>query len=436
MKFSPAVRASTDNVIVKSARTDTTGELELDPLQSVLDDVRAGRPIVLVDDSDRENEGDITLAAELISQEAISFMMNEGKGLICISLTEERCEELGLPRQTRENSSSFGTNFLVSFDLRDVAAEGVTAASRARSIRAAVDPSTKASDLVLPGFVFPVCAVPGGVLKRRGQTEGSVDLARLAGLNPAGVICEVMGEDGQMLRGAKLSEFCKQHGLKIASVEQITQFRLRNEIAVRRVAELTLSDGAVPRRVRDKLSAGTAQQVRIVVYVDDVDNEEHLAVIIGEPKAGALTRIHSECLTGDIFGSRRCDCGPQLDRALELFIEDGAGVLVYLHQEGRGIGLGNKLRAYDLQDGGLDTVDANLHLGFEVDNRSYRVGAHILQDQGLREVRLLTNNPQKVSSLTEYGLKVVERVSLTTKIDEFNRRYLEAKRDRLGHMLS
>lgn len=409
--------------------------MDLDSIESVLEDVRTGRPIVLIDDKDRENEGDITVAAELITPEVVSFMMNEGKGLICISLTEERCDLLGLPRQTRENSSSFGTNFLVSFDHRDSAAEGVTAASRARSIRSAVDPQTTADDLRLPGFVFPVCAVPGGVLKRRGQTEGSVDLARLAGLSPAGVICEVMGADGRMLRGGDLHAFCKRHGLKITSVEEVSRYRLRHEISVRRAGEVALGSELIPWRLRGRLSGAPGVPITIVVYVDDVDDDEHFAVVIGEPKNGVLTRIHSECLTGDLFGSQRCDCGPQLDAALLRMIGEGSGVLVYLHQEGRGIGLGNKLRAYDLQDGGLDTVDANLHLGLAVDNRSYRVGAHILQDLGLASVRLLTNNPEKVRSLVDYGLQVTERVSIVPAIDEHNRRYLEAKRDRLGHSI-
>ncbi|MFN8389779.1 MAG: GTP cyclohydrolase II [Bdellovibrionota bacterium] len=411
--------------------------MNLDPIEAVLEDVRRGRPIVMIDDSTRENEGDLMIAAQSVTPELINFMLIHGKGLVCVSLTEERLHQLGIPMQVVENTSSFGTNFAVSFDLRSAAGVGVTAEGRARTIRAVIDEASKPDDFVVPGFVFPVCAVPGGVLKRRGQTEGSVDLARIAGLYPAGVICEIMDESGRMVRGEALERYCDLHQLKITSVEEICQYRLHREVSLRRVAELALSATSGLRRsptLEKLLQHGGEGKFKVVVYIDDVDDKEHLAFVYGEPTADALVRIHSECLTGDIFGSRRCDCGYQLDQALELVLRTGHGVVIYLHQEGRGIGLGNKLRAYELQDKGLDTVDANIHLGFEADERSYRAGAQMLADLGIHSVRLMTNNPEKVASLESFGVKVSERVHLPVSIDEYNRSYMETKKARLGHM--
>lgn len=407
-------------------------------IEDVLEDVRNGKPIVLVDDVSRENEGDLMVAAERVTPETIRFMMNEGRGLICISLSEERRRELGLPFQASENTSAFGTNFAVSFDHRSVARSGQTASARSKSILAAVDPLARPEDFVLPGYVFPVCAVPGGVLRRRGQTEGSVDLAKLAGLAPAGVICEIMAEDGTMLRGEGLREYCRTFDLKLTSVEAIVQWRLRHEVSLRRVKELQAGEQLHLLRsaaLQGMVNAAPGVPLRVLVYADDVDDQEHLALVFGDPKPGALVRIHSECLTGDVFSSRRCDCGPQFEGALEAMLQAGSGVLVYLHQEGRGIGLGNKLRAYELQDSGLDTVDANVHLGFAVDSRSYRAGAQMLHDLGLREVSLMTNNPRKVESLEQFGIRVSRRVPLLIAADEFNRDYLEAKRQRLGHLI-
>ncbi len=409
-----------------------------DVFDAVIDDVRAGKPIVLVDDVTRENEGDLMIAAELVSPEVIRFMMREARGLICVSITEDRRRALELPFQAAENTSAFGTNFAVSCDHRSVAGAGQTASARSRTIAAMADPATKPDDLVIPGYVFPVCAVPGGVLRRRGQTEGSVDLAKIAGLRPAGVICEIMGADGVMLRGPALHEYCRSFGLRLTSVNSIEQWRLRHEVSLRRVAELpagpqlhisrSAAVNAVVQRHPDLV-------LRVMVYKDDVDDQEHLALVIGDPQQGALVRIHSECLTGDVFSSRRCDCGAQFELALRSMVEEGSGVLLYLHQEGRGIGLGNKLRAYELQDTGLDTVDANLHLGFAVDLRSYRAGAQMLRDLGLCEISLMTNNPKKVESLEQFGIDVRRRVPIHIAVDEYNRDYLLAKQQKLGHFM-
>ena len=415
--------------------------MKLDPIERVIAEIRAGRPIVMIDDKDRENEGDIMVAAELVTEDHLAFMIREGKGLICISITEDRRRALGLPMQVAENSSPFGTNFAVSFDHREVRSSAVSAAARAFSIRAAAGEHVSAADYITPGYVFPVVAQPGGVLKRRGQTEGSVDIARLAGLRPAGVICEIMAEDGTMLRGLGLQEYCERHGLLLTSVEAICQYRLEHESSIRRVASCDLGEAeafahyTVGRSpvIRDLFrSAGKAQ---VMVFVDDVDGEEHLALVVGTPQDGCLVRVHSECLTGDVFSSQRCDCGAQLDEALRAILTAGQGVVIYLHQEGRGIGLGNKLRAYELQDTGVDTVDANVQLGFAVDARNYRAAADILADLHLASIRLMTNNPEKVNSLCSFGINVTERVPVEVSIDEHNRRYMEAKRDRLGHLL-
>lgn len=406
-----------------------------DSIEDVLEDVRRGKPIVLVDDKDRENEGDVMVAAELVTAQTVEFMRTHCRGLICLSLSEEKRLQLGLPMQVRANTSSFGTNFTVSIDHKDAADAGMTSMHRAKTILSAARPDATADDFRSPGWIFPVCAVPGGVLKRRGQTEGSVDLSTFAGLQPLGVICEIMNSDGTMCRGEHLRLFCKEHGLRITSVEEIAQYRLHTQVALRRVAECSISeiDSAL---VPIPLLATKTSPLRVVVYLDDVDNKEHLAFVKGQPKNDALVRIHSECLTGDVFGSQRCDCGQQFQRALEFINSAGSGVLVYLHQEGRGIGLGNKIRAYELQEQGLDTVDANLELGFEADQRDYRVGAQILKDLGLERVQLITNNPRKVDSLKEFGIAVAKRVPLLPRVDEHNALYLKAKSERLGHVFN
>ncbi|MCB0322151.1 MAG: GTP cyclohydrolase II [Bdellovibrionales bacterium] len=419
--------------------------MKLDPLDEILADIRNGRPIVLVDDVDRENEGDLMVAAEKVTAEALAFMLEHGKGLICISLPQSRLEELEIPLQPLENTSTFGTNFAVSFDYREVLPHGITAAGRAASIRHAADPAARPQDFVLPGFVFPVGAVPGGVLKRRGQTEGSVDLAALAGLQPAGVICEIMGADGRMLRGAELMDYCRKHQLKLTSVEALVQHRLHQEVSIRRVAEVEVQpemklghSRIVEPLLQQAAAMGQVPTIglRIFLYVDDVDGTEHLALVKGTPGPGCLVRIHSECLTGDVFQSARCDCGQQLSDSLSAIVQAGAGVVIYLHQEGRGIGLGNKLRAYELQDQGLDTVDANVHLGFEADERDYRVGAQILHDLGLTSVRLITNNPLKLEALAGFDIEVVERIALPVHIDQHNEAYMQTKRKRMGHLFS
>ena len=414
-------------------------KLNFDSIDLILEDIKKGIPIVLVDDKDRENEGDIVVAAECITQDAIAFMFNEARGLVCVSLTQERVLELAIPMQTADNKSPFKTNFSVSVDSAAVVPNGVTAASRAHTIKALVSPSATPEDFLYPGYVFPVVALPGGVLQRRGQTEGSVDLSRLAGLSPAGVICEIMDENGQMVRGEALANFCNIHQLKVTSVEEIVRYRLAREVSLRRVAEAKLEGFSglhlSPQSI-EYFSKHAPAELKVFVYADDIDGKEQLAIVYGEPKNGTPVRIHSECLTGDVFESARCDCGGQFDQALQHIVSKGSGVVVYLHQEGRGIGLGNKLRAYELQDQGLDTVEANLSLGFEPDERDYRAGAQILSDLGLSSIKLITNNPKKVDGLTRYGIEVVERVALTPSMGAHNQEYLKTKRDRLGHLIS
>jgi len=389
-------------------------------------DIRAGKLVIVADDEHREDEGDLVGAAEAATPEMINFMATHGRGLICLTLTPDRCEALGLPPMSDVNTESHETAFTVSVDAaaRFGVTTGISASDRATTIRVAVDPSTTPADLRRPGHVFPLRARPGGVLQRVGQTEASVDLARLAGFYPAGVICEILSADGTMARRPELEEFAKTHGLAFVTVAHLVAYRLRTERLVHRVAEARLPT--------------QHGEFRIIGYRNDVDQAEHIALVLGEPASApaALVRMHSRCLTGDVFHSQRCDCGWQLQRALQLVGEAGTGVIVYLDQEGRGIGLLNKLRAYELQDGGRDTVEANESLGFEPDLRNYGIGAQILLDLGLARIRLLTNNPRKLVGLEGYGLTIVERVALAPSTTDENRAYLAVKREKLGHLLS
>jgi 3,4-dihydroxy 2-butanone 4-phosphate synthase/GTP cyclohydrolase II len=403
------------------------------PLSSVgeaIDAIRAGRFVIVVDDEDRENEGDLVMAAELVTPEAINFMAKEARGLICVPLTGKRLDELAIPLMVANNTAPLGTAFTVSVEARGRVTTGISAFDRAATVRALVDPATQPDDLLRPGHTFPLRARDGGVLRRAGQTEAAVDLARLAGLQPAGVICEIMCEDGTMARMPELERFAARHGLLILSVAQLISHRRRHEKLVRRVTE--------PVQLPSDLG-----QFTVIGYEDVTTGEQHLAILKGEidPEVPTLVRVHSECLTGDVFGSQRCDCGEQLHRALRLIDKHG-GAVVYMRQhEGRGIGLHNKLRAYKLQEEGLDTVEANEKLGFPPDMRDFGVGAEILFDLGLRKIRFLTNNPDKArgifgqSHAREHGLELVETVPVPVEPNEHNERYLETKRDKMGHLL-
>jgi 3,4-dihydroxy 2-butanone 4-phosphate synthase/GTP cyclohydrolase II len=392
-------------------------------IEEALEEIKAGRMVVVVDDEDRENEGDLTMAAQFATPEAINFMASQGRGLICLSITPERAEALRLQPMVRTNQSRFGTAFTVSIEAREGVTTGISAADRARTIQVAVDPNSRPEDLVQPGHVFPLIARSGGVLARAGQTEAAVDLARLAGLIPAGVICEVMNDDGTMARVPDLVEYCRRHGLKMITVADLIRYRRRTEKLVRRVAAVQL-----PTQYGDFIAYG---------YESLLDNEQHLALVKGDVagKENVLVRVHSECLTGDVFHSMRCDCGDQLQTALDLIEREGLGVLLYMAQEGRGIGLLNKLRAYELQEQGRDTVEANVELGFAPDMRDYGIGAQILVDLGLTSIRIMTNNPRKLVGLEGYGLTITERVPLEVSPTEANLRYLKAKREKLGHIL-
>jgi 3,4-dihydroxy 2-butanone 4-phosphate synthase/GTP cyclohydrolase II len=395
-------------------------------IEQAIADIRDGRLVIVADDEDRESEGDLVAAAELITPEKINFMATHGRGLICLTLTPDRTAALGLPQMAEQNSESHETAFTVSVDAakRFGVTTGISAADRAKTVRVAIDPATIPDDLRRPGHVFPLRARPGGVLQRVGHTEASVDLARLAGLYPAGVICEILAADGTMMRRPQLEAFAGAQGLTLVTVAQLVAYRLLHERLVHRVAEARLP---------------TAYGVfHIVGYRNDIDRTEHIALIYGDvrDRPGVLVRMHSKCLTGDVFGSARCDCGWQLHSAMQMIADEGAGVIVYLDQEGRGIGLLNKLKAYELQDAGHDTVEANARLGFAPDLRNYGIGAQILIDLGLSSIRILTNNPRKLVGLDGYGLEIQERVPIVPPHTDENRAYLDVKRDKLGHLLA
>ncbi|HAO19481.1 MAG TPA: bifunctional 3,4-dihydroxy-2-butanone-4-phosphate synthase/GTP cyclohydrolase II [Desulfobacteraceae bacterium] len=395
-------------------------------IEQAIEDIRAGKMVILTDDADRENEGDLTMAAEKITPEAINFMVKYGRGLVCLSLTPEKIDALQLPMMVSNNTSRFQTGFTVSIEAKRGVTTGISAADRATTIMAAIADNAKPGDLARPGHIFPLRARRGGVMVRAGQTEGSVDLARLAGLKPAGVICEVMDEDGTMSRMPSLEKFSEQHGIGICTIADLIEYRMRTESFVRRAAPEVI----IPTSV--------AGEFRTIVYENDVDDFLHIAMVKGkiDPEKPILVRVHSECLTGDIFGSMRCDCGDQLHRAMQMMEEEGAGILLYIRQEGRGIGLVNKIRAYALQDQGHDTVEANEMLGFQADLRNYGIGAQILADLGVRKMRLLTNNPKKMVGLEGYKLKIIEQVPIETEPNEFNRCYLQCKKIKMGHTLN
>jgi 3,4-dihydroxy 2-butanone 4-phosphate synthase/GTP cyclohydrolase II len=392
-------------------------------IEEAIEDIRLGKFVVVVDAPDRENEGDLTIAAEHITPAAINFMATHARGLICLCLTEERCDELGLRPMTYNNQTPFETAFTVAIEAREGVTTGISAADRAHTIQVAIDPSKGPDDLVQPGHIFPLRARPGGVLQRTGQTEASVDLARLAGLNPAGVVCEIANEDGSMARVPDLVPYCEQHGLKMITVSDLIEYRRRHEKLVERMTSVRLP---------------TAYgEFTAVAFRETLTGKHHVALVKGEVEGreNVLVRVHSECLTGDVFHSLRCDCGEQLEQALARIGDEERGVLLYMAQEGRGIGLLNKLKAYELQENGLDTVEANLELGFPADGREYGIGSQILHDLGLTTIRILTNNPKKITGIEAFGLKVVEQVPIEVAPNAENRGYLEAKRSKLGHRL-
>jgi len=395
------------------------------PIKEAIKEIRAGRMVILVDDEDRENEGDLTIAAEKVTPEAINFMSKYGRGLICFSMTADKIDSLNLPLMVESNTSQFQTGFTVSIEARCGVSTGISASDRATTVLTAVADDAKPSDLVRPGHVFPLRARDGGVMVRAGQTEGSVDLARIAGLKPAGVICEIMNDDGTMARMPELEKFSEKHGINICTIADLIEYRMINESFVHRAAETVIP-------------TSFAGEFKAIVYENDVDDLLHIAMVKGtiDPDKAVLVRVHSECMTGDIFGSKRCDCGEQLHKAMEMIEQEGCGVFLYIRQEGRGIGLVNKLKAYALQDQGCDTVEANEELGFESDMRNYGIGAQILVDIGVKKMRLITNNPKKMVGLVGYGLSIVEQVSIEIEPNKYNKGYLECKKIKMGHLLN
>ncbi|GBD12760.1 Riboflavin biosynthesis protein RibBA [bacterium HR24] len=393
-------------------------------IEEAIEEYRQGRFVIILDNEDRENEGDLTIPAQFVTPQHIAFMLRHTSGIICVPMTGERLDELQVPMMVNHNSSRYSTAFTVSVDARYNVTTGVSAHDRAQTIRVLIDPKTRASDLVMPGHVYPLRAREGGVLVRAGHTEAVVDLCRLAGLYPAGVLCELMNSDGTMMRWPRIRRFAQRHGIKVITINQLIRYRMQRERLVERVAEARL-----PTRYGE---------FRAIAYRSAVDANEHLALVMGDiaTPEPVLVRVHSQCVTGDVFGSMRCDCGEQVQLALARIAEEGRGVLLYMRQEGRGIGLCNKVRAYSLQDGhGLDTVEANEALGFPADRRDYGIGMQILVDLGVRRMRLLTNNPAKRAGLEGYGLEIVERVPIQPTVTPYNRRYLETKRDKLGHLI-
>jgi 3,4-dihydroxy 2-butanone 4-phosphate synthase / GTP cyclohydrolase II len=394
------------------------------PIEQAVEAIRNGEMVIVVDDEERENEGDLTIAADKITPAAINFMATHGRGLICMPMTEERLEELDIPQMVRENTTRFDTAFCVSIEAKGVTSTGISASDRAATVLAAIDPETRPVDLARPGHMFPLKARNGGVLVRAGQTEAAVDLSRIAGLYPAGVICEIMNDDGTMARVPDLAKFAKKHKLLLVTIADLIQYRMRTEALIHRVAS-----AALPTEHGD---------FRVIAYESVIDRETHVALVKGDIGDGqqVMVRVHSRCLTGDVFHSARCDCGLQLDAALRRISTEGRGVLLYLNQEGRGIGLANKIRAYELQDQGLDTVEANERLGFKADQRDYGIGVQILRDLGVRSMRLLSNNPRKLVGIEGYNLSVVEWIPLEIPPSEHSRGYLRTKKEKLGHKLS
>ncbi|MDX6696837.1 MAG: 3,4-dihydroxy 2-butanone 4-phosphate synthase / cyclohydrolase [Solirubrobacteraceae bacterium] len=401
----------------------STSTMHFSTIEEALDDVRAGRMVVVCDGEDRENEGDLVMAAQFATPEAVNFMAKEARGIVCLALTAERCDELGLDLMAAKNESPFETAFTVSIEAREGVTTGTSAHDRARTIQVAIDPGSGPEDIVVPGHIFPLKARDGGVLERTGHTEASIDLARLAGVLPAGVICEILNDDGSMARVPDLVPYCERHGLKMVTVADLIAYRRRHDKLVERVVETRLPTGF--------------GEFNAVGYRSLVDNKHHVAMVKGDVagKSDVLVRVHSECLTGDVFHSLRCDCGEQLESALAMIEQQGEGVLLYLAQEGRGIGLLNKLRAYKLQEDGLDTVDANLKLGLPADLRDYGIGAQILGDLGLTSIRILTNNPKKIIGMEGYGLSVTDQIPIQSVPNPHNEAYLRAKKERMGHTL-
>jgi 3,4-dihydroxy 2-butanone 4-phosphate synthase/GTP cyclohydrolase II len=398
--------------------------MALATIPEAIEDIKAGKFVIVVDDEDRENEGDLVIAAEKVTAESINFMAKYGRGLICMPMTGERLDALRIPMIASNNTSKFGTPFTIPVEAREGTTTGISAADRAKTVQVLVDPKSKPEDILMPGHLFPLRARDGGVLVRTGQTEATVDLARMAGLRPAGVLCEIMNEDGTMARMPQLEVFAKKHGLKIVSVADLIAYRFRHERLVTRVAEAKLPT--------------PFGNFKIIAYKSSTDPDEHVAMVMGDVATDepVLVRVHSQCLTGDVFHSLRCDCGEQLEMAMKMVAAEGRGVVLYMRQEGRGIGIHNKIKAYALQDKGLDTVEANISLGFKADQRDYGVGAQILVDLGIRNMRLMTNNPKKTSAFMSFGLKITEQIPLTTKPNEHNRRYLRTKQDKMGHLLN